>query len=83
MDTMQLFYSLLASGKYKLLYSKKEAAELLECSINDIPKLINRGKLNFYRNPLRGVNPQNQKIPLLEIVEHIIQNTKGKRIEED
>ena len=74
--------ALIKQNKVKLLYTFGEASDehLLDCSPNDVPKLIKAGKLNFYSNPLKtGISTRNKKIPIWEIIDHISKNTRGNK----
>jgi hypothetical protein len=72
-----IIQGLMASGKYKLLYGLKEAAEVLDCGVNVVPKMIERGEIGFYQNPFKTNEKQ---ITIFEIVEHILSNTRQKKI---
>lgn len=67
---------IMESGKYKLLYSIEEAAELLDTRPDKVTQMITDGHLNFYKNPF---NTKKKQIPITEIVGHISDNIRGRR----
>lgn len=77
MNEKAIIQGLLSSGKFKLLYSIEETATLLNCGVRRVNDLIREGQLNFYQNGIKK-----KSIPLTEILIHISENTRGRRVME-